>query len=195
MKAVKAVKTAKFVLLFVLIAALGITSAFAQERGDRDGDSNPTGQFQIDNGRGDPPSGPDDKQTPPTPEQPPLCIIEVGFDPIYWASPASQVVYAALWFAAEPGTPIPAGTPAWGVAYVHDSISFPDANNIVAVTTNPATLQAAHDSGTPNLFNWPTPHGGVQSGDQIMYRLTNEPSQILCGPIVGRLQGPGSLSN
>lgn len=123
-----------------------------------------------------------------------LCFLSVGFDAPTWAEnpEMTSIHYASFYFESEPGEPLPAGTQAWGVISVEDFITLPDSSNIFAVASNPQVFEAALNSGTPNLYNWPTLAGGIRSGDTILYRLTDDIGEPgtdsgRCGPIVGEI--------
>lgn len=133
-------------------------------------------------GRGTPPRG----FTSVPPEPPTLCHFSVGFDSPTWSEDPEvpSVTYAAFYFESEPGVPILAGTPVWGVIYVADFITLPDAEGSTAVAPNPALYEEALNSEYAGAYNWPTLAGGIQSGDVTLYRLTTQ-NEGACGPIVG----------
>lgn len=117
----------------------------------------------------------------------PLCHLTVGYDSPTWSNDPAvpSYTYAAFWFAMEPGQPIPAGTQAWGVIYVADFITLPDHNNIVAIAPDAALFAEASNSPYAGFYNWPTMHGGIQSGDTQLFRLSPPYNSGACGPIVG----------
>lgn len=123
-----------------------------------------------------------------------LCFLSVGFDAPTWAEnpDMASIHYASFYFESEPGEPLPAGTQAWGVISVEDFITLPDSSNIIAVAPNPQVYEQALNSGTPNIFNYPTLAGGIRSGDTTLYRLTDDvgdpgSTDGNCGPIVGEI--------
>jgi hypothetical protein len=131
-----------------------------------------------------------------------LCDMSVGWDAPTWSTSEPQgesVVDMALWFAAEPGAEIPAGTNALGVIYLRGGVDLPDAENIVAVMTDPVVLDAALNSDTPVDYGYPAAAHGVQSGEIIFYRLTDDIGQVgdgtgNCGPIVADIDGFASTA-
>jgi len=132
-----------------------------------------------------------------------LCDMSVGWDAPTWSTSEPQgesVVNMALWFAYEPGAEIPAGTTALGVIYLRGGVNLPDAENIVAVRTDPVVLDAALNSDNPVDYGYPAAAHGVQSGETIFYRLTDDIGQVgdgtgNCGPIVGDIDGFAETSS
>jgi len=129
-------------------------------------------------------SAADDFAIPP---KTPLCYMSVGYDSATWGENPEipSYTFAALWFALEPGQPIPAGTKAWGVIYLADFVTLPDHNNIVAITSDAALFEEASNAPFAGAYNWPTMNGGIQSGDKQLFRLSPPYESGGCGPIVG----------
>jgi|GEM_PF-2109134 len=116
----------------------------------------------------------------------PLCHLSVGYDSPTWSNDPQvpSYTYAAFWFAVEPGQPIPAGTPAWGVIYVADFITLPDSDNVIAIAPDAGLFAEASNAPYAGLYNWPTMNGGIQSGDKKLFRLSPPYNSGACGPIV-----------
>lgn len=138
--------------------------------------------------RPQPPVDIDDLQSPDI-DRPTLCHLTVGYDAPTWSEnypEMDSVPYATFYFEWAPGLPMPAGLPIWGVAWVADYINLADANNVVSIAPDPALYETAVNSGYGGTYNWPTPtHGGVQSLDQKLWRLTTDTNPGSCGPIIG----------
>ncbi|MDX2139263.1 MAG: SH3 domain-containing protein [Chloroflexota bacterium] len=134
-------------------------------------------------------------------EDPVLCFLSVGYDPAYWGSDYDaqlgneSVAWGAFYFESEPGQPILAGTPVWGVVYLDgynelppDSpLAFLNADNAVAVASDPDVIAAAVNGGVDAAFDlaFPNPNGGVMAPNgTIFYRLSDPEHVGTCGPIV-----------
>lgn len=134
-------------------------------------------------------------------DRPTLCYMSVGYDANYWGSsfdPAlsdESSVYAAFYFEAAPGEPIPAGTPIWGVILMHGYNELPpdspyffqDPDHAVAAVSDQSVIDAAISGGVSaaSPLAFPTPNGGVVAANGTMfYRLSDAEHVGNCGPIV-----------
>lgn len=134
-------------------------------------------------------------------DQPTLCFMSVGYDANYWGSgfdPAlsdESTVYAAFYFAANPGDPILEGTPVWGVISIdgynelppESPYFFQNPDNAFAVASDQALIDAAISGGVSaaSPLAFPNPNGGVMAvNGTIFYRLSDPDHVGTCGPIV-----------
>jgi len=125
---------------------------------------------------------PDDLAIPDAREE--LCIVTVGFDASVWGvTGMDDVYYASFYFAQAPGAPLEPGTPIWGVVSIAPYITMTDPDNAVAFATTLATYELAQNAPYGGAYNWPTLAGGIEAGGERYYRLTNETSNMACGPI------------
>jgi len=130
-----------------------------------------------------------------------LCYLSVGYDPSFYGSGFDaqlgdeSVAYGAFYFESEPGEPIQAGTPVWGVVFLDgfhelppDSVLyFQDPDNAVAVVSDQSVIDAAMSGGVGAAFNlaFPNPNGGIMATNgTTFYRLSSPEHVGNCGPIV-----------
>lgn len=135
------------------------------------------------------------------PADPTLCYLSVGYDPAFWGSAYDAqlgndpVVYAAFYFERQPGQPIFAGTPVWGVITMNgfnmlppeSPLFFQDTDHAVAAASEQSDISAAINGGVGIATNmaFPNPNGGVQAANgTTFYRLSDADHIGNCGPIV-----------